>query len=312
MPFFVPVVASDRSSIVGQSVRVALPDNSDEERGMAEARTRRQRPLTRLQVTATEWLSPHMIRVVAGGPGFATFIANEYTDRYVKLVFLKSGIDYPEPLEMQFIQDQLPREAWPTTRTYTVRWYDEAAQELAIDFVYHGDVGIAGPWAAALKPGDDVIFAGPGGAYAPSGDADWHLLVGDESALPAIGAALSAMPAGAHVRAFVEVADGTEEQQLPSPADVELRWLHRSAGAPDDLLVRAVQDAEFPSGQLQAFVHGEAGSVRALRRHLLEDRGVAKEQLSLSGYWRRGKNEDGWQAEKREQAAAEREAATTR
>ena len=277
---------------------------------MAQA-PRRQRPLTRLQVQRVEWLTPHMIRVVAGGPGFASFIANEYTDRYVKLVFRKPDVDYPEPLDLQEIRAQLPREQWPTTRTYTVRWIDAAAAELAIDFVYHGEVGIAGPWAAGLKPGDDVLFAGPGGAYAPAADADWHLLAGDESALPAISAALAAIPAETPARAFIEVADAAEELALTSPGMAEITWLHRDGtdAGTTDLLVRAVRELEFLPGAVQVFVHGEAGAVRALRRHLLDERGVDKDRLSLSGYWRRGKDEDGWQAEKRETAVAEREAA---
>jgi NADPH-dependent ferric siderophore reductase len=249
-----------------------------------------------------------MIRVVAGGPGFATFIANEYSDRYVKLVFRKPDVDYPEPLDLGRIREELPRESWPTTRTYTVRWFDEAAQELAIDFVYHGEVGIAGPWAAGLRPGDEVLLSGPGGAYAPSPEVDWHLLVGDESALPAIGAALDAIPAGVPVRAFIEIGDVGDQQQLPSPGNAEISWLRRS-GPEDDILVRTVAELEFLPGEVQAFVHGEAGAVRSLRRHLVADRGVAKERLSLSGYWRRGKDEDGWQAEKRDIAIAERAAA---
>jgi len=276
---------------------------------MAEAKPRRKRPLTRLQVSRTEWLSPHMIRVVAGGPGFASFIANEYTDRYVKLVFLQPDVEYPEPFDLQVVRDTFPREKWPTTRTYTIRWFDLDAQELAIDFVYHGDVGIAGPWAAGLKPGDDVMFAGPSGAYAPSPDADWHLFAGDESALPAIGAALAAVPAGKPVRAFIEVENEKEELPLVCPGSAEIRWLHRNSPAgTSDILVRAVTEADFPTGAVHAFVHGEATTIRALRRHLLAERGIPREALSLSGYWRLGKNEDGWQAEKREVGAAEREA----
>jgi NADPH-dependent ferric siderophore reductase len=189
-------------------------------------------------------------------------------------------------------------------RTYTVRAYDEQADELTIDFVHHGDEGVAGPWAAAARPGDTLMFMGPGGAYAPSPSADWHLLVGDEAALPAIGAALEAMPAGAVVRAFVEVADAREEQDIPTKADAQVRWLHRSAGAD---IVQTVRDLEFLPGEVHAFVHGEADMVRALRPHLLTDRGVPKERLSISGYWRRGKDEDGWQAEKAAERAKEQE-----
>src|SRR2546429_3762223 len=140
---------------------------------MADRPARPNRPPLTLAVRRTEWLTPHLIRVVFGGADLEKFTDNGFTDKYVKLTF--DG----------------------ARRTYTVRSHDPAAGELAIDFVYHGDEGLAGPWAAAARPGDTLSLAGPGGAYAPDPAADWHLLVGDESALPAIGAALEAMPAGA-------------------------------------------------------------------------------------------------------------------
>jgi NADPH-dependent ferric siderophore reductase len=176
--------------------------------------------------------------------------------------------------------------------------------------VYHGDEGVAGPWAAGAQPGDQLWFNGPGGAYAPDQAADWHLLVGDESALPAIAAAIEVLPAGAHAKVFVEVEDHSEEQKLSGSGNVEVTWLHRagSAGARGDGLVAAVEALEFPPGDVQAFVHGEAGFVSRLRNHLLTDRGLPRVQVSLSGYWRLGKNEDGWQAEKAETARKEREA----
>jgi NADPH-dependent ferric siderophore reductase len=169
-----------------------------------------------------------------------------------------------------------------------------------IDFVVHGDAGIAGPWAARAKPGDSFHFMGPGGGYAPDPEADWHLLAGDESALPAIAAALSGMPAGARVKAFIEVADPAEEQKLETVADAEITWLHRGGRPIGDVLVEAVRGVEFPAGRVHAFIHGEATFVKDLRGYLRIDRGLPLSQLSISGYWRRGMNEDGWQSSKRE------------
>ncbi|SFP99717.1 NADPH-dependent ferric siderophore reductase, contains FAD-binding and SIP domains [Amycolatopsis arida] len=263
----------------------------------------RKRPLTRLRVQRVERITPHMIRVVAGGDGLAEFVANGFTDSYVKLVLPVPGVRYPEPFDMRRIRAELPPEQWPTLRTYTVRYLDRAAGELAIDFVHHGDQGLGGPWAAAVRPGDEMMILGPGGAYAPSADVDWHLLVGDESALPAIGAALEAMPAGAPVRALILVEDGAEEQLLVTKGDAEVRWLHRRAG---DDVVAAVRALDFPAGTVQAFVHGEAGFVRELRRHLLDERGVRRDLLSISGYWRRGKNDEEWRAEKAAEKASEK------
>jgi NADPH-dependent ferric siderophore reductase len=247
-----------------------------------------------------------MIRVVAGGPDLAAFPDTPYTDRYVKIVFPQPGVAYPEPFDMEAIRAQFPREQWPSIRTYTVRAFDKAAGELTIDFVHHGDAGMAGPWAAAARPGDVLRLLGPGGAYAPDPDADWHLMVGDESALPAIGAACERIAAGVPVLALLEVADAGEEQVIATSADLRVTWLHRDPAAPQQL-VAAVRATEFPAGRVNAFVHGEAGFVRDVRRHLVDERGVPRELLSVSGYWRHGRDEDGWQADK----AAERAAAAT-
>jgi NADPH-dependent ferric siderophore reductase len=245
-------------------------------------------------------LTPHVLRVVLGGPGFDGFVDNGFTDRYVKLVFPRPGVDVGSLDPGSF--RTLPVEQRPRVRTYTVRAYDPARRELAIDFVLHGDTGIAGPWAA--RPGDELTLLGPGGAYAPRSDVDWHLLVGDEAALPAIGAALEAMSAGAPVRALIEVADAGEEQPLTTPDELDVTWLHRDATGhrPGDDLVEAVRALDFRPGRAQAFVHGELAAMRELRPHLVGERDIPSDRLSLSGYWRRGKDEDGFQAEKAEDA----------
>lgn len=247
---------------------------------------------TQAVVVRTERLTPHMVRVVLGGPGLADFEPGEFTDRYVKLCFPPETEGQPE-----------------RRRTYTVRWFDAAAGELAIDFVVHGDAGLAGPWAASVQPGASMSLLGPGGAYAPSVDADWHLLVGDESALPAIASALEAMPPGARVKVFLEV-DGPEgELPLTSPATAVdggplVTWVHRgtaghaTAGVDDSPLVEAVTGWEFPAGVPQVFLHGDAGFVRDLRRFLRGERSMPVSALSASGYWRRGRTEEGWRSDK--------------
>lgn len=269
---------------------------------MADKPARRGGPAVRLQVLRTERLTPHMIRIVAGGDGFGDFRPNEFTDAYVKVLFPVPGVEYPEPFDMGRIRAEYPREQWPAMRTYTVRHYDPDARELTLDFVHHGDLGLAGPWARDAKPGDDLLLSGPGGAYAPSDEADWHLFVGDESALPAIARSLENLPEGVPVRAFIEVADEAEQQPLVTKADARIRWIHRSAGQD---LVGAVRELDFPEGTVQAFVHGEAGFVRELRRHLLDERGVQRELLSISGYWRRGATDEEWRAQKAAERAAE-------
>ncbi|MFF9479019.1 siderophore-interacting protein [Streptomyces sp. NPDC014733] len=278
----------------------------------AERPARKKQTLHRAEVRRTEQLTPHMVRLVLGGEGLAAFAAGTYSDHYIKLQFPLPGVDYPEPFDIARIRAELPRDRWPRTRTYTVRAWDPELRELTVDFVVHGDEGVAGPWAAAARPGDEVLFLGPGGAYAPGTAADWHLLAGDESALPAIAASLARMPEGVPVHAFIEVAGPEEEQALTAPAAAEITWLHRGDAPVGRRLVAAVEALDFPTGRVQAFVHGEAGFVKELRRVLRVERGIPREALSISGYWRSGHDEDGWQASKRDwnqQVEAEQEPA---
>jgi NADPH-dependent ferric siderophore reductase len=285
---------------------------------MTEQSVRRGRTLHRGRVERVEQLTPHMIRVVLGGDGLAAFEAGTYTDSYVKLQFLRPGVTYPESPggpDMEAIRRDLPRDQWPLNRTYTVRAWDPATRELAIDFVYHGDEGVAGPWAANARPGDEIFFAGPGGGYAPDGGAAWHLLAGDESALPAIATALERLPAGAPAQVFVEVAGPEEEQDLRTEAKAEITWLHRGPARVGESLTAAVRGLEFPAGEVHAFVHGEAGFVKDLRRHLRVERGIPLDQLSISGYWRLGVDDEGWRTVKRDwnqQVEAEEARALTR
>ncbi|MGW5581114.1 siderophore-interacting protein [Micromonospora chokoriensis] len=272
--------------------------------------TERPRNVTTARVLRTERPTPHLIRLVLGGDELTGLPVGEFTDHYIKVVFPQPGVAYPQPLDLTAIRRDLPREQWPRQRAYTVRRWDPLSQELTVDVVYHGDEGLAGPWAAALRPGDPVHFVGPGGAYAPSPDADWHLLAGDESALPAIAAALERLPLGAPAHVFVEIADPEEEQKLLSPGAVELTWLHRGERPVGEALVEAVRALEFPAGQVHAFVHGEAAFVRHLRRLLRGEWGVPLDRLSISGYWRRGMDDEGWRSTKADwnrQVAAEEE-----
>lgn len=271
----------------------------------------RPKKVTSTRVVQIGRPTPHVVRLVLGGAELAGLPVGDFTDHYIKILFPAPGAVYPEPIDLAAIRRDLPAAQWPRLRAYTVRAFDAHAGELTVDVVYHGDEGLAGPWAAALRPGDPVHFLGPGGAYAPSPDADWHLLVGDESALPAIAVALERLPVGAPATVLVETSGPAEEQPLPSPGQVQLTWLHRGDRPVGAALVAAVRALDFPPG-VHAFVHGEATFVRELRRLLRGERGVPRERLSISGYWRRGVDDEGWRASKAEwnrQVAAEESAA---
>jgi NADPH-dependent ferric siderophore reductase len=269
-----------------------------------------ERPVPRttaLVVRRADRIGPHLIRVVATprDPAAVGRFVVPHTDGYVKVVFRRPGVVYPEPFDLATARS-LPAEQWPAQRTYTLREVRPDRAEIVIDFVHHGDAGLAGPWAAGLLdgsgPGTEFLVLGPGGAYAPDPAADWHLLAGDDSALPAIAAALRAVPVGAPVHAFVEVDGPADEQPLPGPGVLTLTWLHRGAGGD---LAAAVAAAELPTGRAHAFVHGEAGFVKELRRMLRVERQIPRQDLSISGYWRRGRTAETFREWKRELAGAE-------
>lgn len=269
---------------------------------------------TQLTVASTEQLTPHLVRVHFTGD-LSGFAESTDTDRYVKLIFKKPGVDYPEPLDMRALRGTLPPEQMPTVRTYTVRTLDVAAGTLSIDFVVHGDEGVAGPWAAAARPGDELLANGPGGGYAPDPDADWHLLACDEAGLPAVAAAIDALPDNAVARVLVEVAGEDDVIELDEGDGVDVTWLLRGAvshEAADERagtnapIVQAVRDLEWLPGRVQAFVHGEAAAVmHGIRPLLLKEREVPRADVSISGYWRRGRTEEGFRDWKRELAENE-------
>lgn len=266
-----------------------------------------------MTVLRTERLTPSLLRIVFGGDGFDDFGSRDlalnggaFTDKYCKLVFLCEGFDYPEPLDLDVVRETMPQDAWPVLRTYTIRWVDHDAGELAIDFVVHGDEGFAGPWARAAQPGDALHLRGPSGAYAPDPSADWHLFVGDEAALPAISSALEALEAGSSAVAFLEVDGPDHELPLVTKAELEVHWLHRGDAAPGTttMLDDAVRAWTWRPGRAQAFVHGESALLKSVRPYVLTERAVPRADTSISGYWRRGTTEEGFRAWKSQQTEA--------
>lgn len=181
-----------------------------------------------------------------------------------------------------------------------MRSFDRAERRIAIDFVVHGDEGLAGPWARRAQPGDTVTIMGPGGAYSPDPAAAWHLLAGDLSAVPAIAAALEALPAGARGAAILEVESDADRIALTAPSGVDVRWAVNPDVADVDFLARQVAVADWPADRAttHVFVHGERESIKAIRK-VLRELQVPRERLSISGYWARGRAEDAFQAEKR-------------
>lgn len=238
-------------------------------------------------------------------------------DQQVKLYFPKPGQDrprLPDPDTDDFARwydafNAIPETDRPWTRSYTLRAHDPERRTIDIDFVLHHDpstsnpdaVGPATRWAHRAEPGDTIGMFGPSASFARPvslrtsiAAADWLLLVGDETALPAIAGVLESLPAGTRAIAYLEIADAAEEQHFDSKSDVMVHWLHRSGdrAGTGDRLVSAVRNATLPAGSMFAWLAGEATAVRALRRHLVDERGVDKRSIDFTGHWRLRLSED--------------------
>lgn len=174
----------------------------------------------------------------------------------------------------------------PVSRDYTVRAYDPAGPSLDIDFVLHG-AGAAANWVRRVQPGETLEFVGPSGRYRPDPAAEWHLFAGDETALPAIQAYTGMLPARARVWLYVEVPDVAEQQQIPGPARPTPHWLHRGDSAPGTVLEDALRSVTLPPGAGRIWIAGHTPTVRRIRAHLLDERGVDRRALYVKGFWDR-------------------------
>ncbi len=256
-----------------------------------------------LTVESTQWLGPHLIRVVAGGPSLAEFGHDGSTDAYVKLQFAHPALGLEPPYDIAALRETLPQEQMPVTRTYTVRWFDRTARKLALDFVVHGDSGIAAPWAAKAKPGDQLVLSDPGSGYSPDPKAQWHVFIGDLAGLPAISVAIESLPPEANGVAYIEISEPADILEIMNASKVQINWLHNPNEHDIDFLARALTQAQWPAANdkgvgVQVFAHGERESIKAIRKALAV-REIPRAAISISGYWARGRTEDAFQAEKR-------------
>ncbi|SFK24528.1 siderophore-interacting protein [Amycolatopsis sacchari] len=247
-----------------------------------------------IQVARVRRLSPHMARISFTGEGLRGLTAT-CPDAYVKLFFPLAGQERPELPDMlcdSWYQNYLgmPEEIRPPIRTYTVRAH--RGTELDIDFVLHGDTGPASRWALSARPGQTIALLGTGGLHTVPAGTDYQLLIGDETALPAIGAILERLSPGAVAHAYIEVPSPAEQQRFTTLGNVEVHWLHRGAQAHGQAVLNAVRMARLPEGTPYGWISGEAGMVKFARRHLVNDRGIAKSNITFTGYWCRGATHD--------------------
>ncbi len=252
-------------------------------------RVRHETKLRLLQVRDVSRITPKMVRIIVGGAELEGFVSAAHDD-HVKLFFPQPGqekpvLPTPSPNGPVY-PEGAPR---PAARDYTPRRHHAAANTLAIDFVLHGD-GPAAAWAAQARPGQFLGVGGPRGSFIVPDDFDWYLLAGDETALPAIGRRLEELPAGTRALVVAEVEDAGEEQRFATRARLDTLWLHRGAAAPGEksLLQKAISDLPLPPGEGYAWVAAEAATAKALRRHLVEERGLNKDRVKAAAYWKQG------------------------
>ncbi|AKE41014.1 siderophore-interacting protein [Corynebacterium kutscheri] len=248
-------------------------------------------------VIAHTWINKELIRISF----LALAITNkklDFSDHYVKLLFIPPEAQYNWPFDLAEITRTLPRKLQPIKRTYTLCNIDQKAGTFDIIFLAHGANGFAGVWAQKAQIGDVLPFVGPGGAWAPSHHKH-YVLAGDESAIPAIMEATHRLN-GASADVFLEVSSATSHFDLPQIPGIAIYWVDRNGATPGTMLVQALRllpDTSFNS-DTGWFIHGVAEMVKDVRRLLFVDRQVAKSDVSISGYWRLGMTEDEWQSSK--------------
>ncbi|WOI46205.1 siderophore-interacting protein [Acidovorax sp. BLS4] len=241
-----------------------------------------------LTVQSAERVTPHCVRIVLTGPDLEGFDSAGFDD-HVKLILpdpATGRIDFPVPADTGGLAPNSPR---PTMRDYTPRHHDIAARTLTIDFALH-DAGPATQWALQAAPGQTVGVGGPRGSMVIPTAFDGYVLIGDDTALPAIARRLAELPAGAPVLVLAEVDGPADEQPLPTAADARIVWVHRQgaeAGTAEPLL-QALRAQPLPAGDFHAWVACESAVAKALRAHLVGERGAYPKWVKASGYWRRG------------------------
>ncbi|WP_445680192.1 DUF2218 domain-containing protein [Radicibacter daui] len=247
-----------------------------------------------MRVVSSRRITPRMQRVTLTGSDLQRF--GEQGGLHIRLLIPPKGVAAPKwP-----VMGEDGRPVWPqgddtlTLRTYTIRRIDVAGGEMDIDIVLHEGAATPGSdWGQNAVPGDVIGIVGPGGGNMPV--ADWYLLAGDETAIPAIARHLSRLPEGARGEVFIEIADAAEKQELPLPSGFRLTWLLRdgAAAGATQLIDEAIRKAAFPEGEENLFVWvaAEYASASAIRKYLRTERGLGRRQHQVAAYWRRGRQE---------------------
>lgn len=243
-----------------------------------------------LQVLRVERLTPHMQRIVLGGAQLEGFYSGA-PDDHIKLFFPNDAGELVFPIRGANGIEFPPGAEPSPMRDYTPRHYDAARGELTIDFVLHGD-GPASLWASSASAGAVLGAGGPRGSFVVADDFDHYVLVADETGLPAVGRWLEEMPTSTSATVLVEIPDASDRQMLFTDAACEIRWFERDGanGASSSLLEDALRSLAAlhrpaPKGDTFYWIAAESRRARNMRL-MLAERGVPKEWVRATGYWK--------------------------
>jgi NADPH-dependent ferric siderophore reductase len=255
---------------------------------LAVRRVRHPLKLRQLQVRRVEPLGARRVCITLAGDDLAGFVSEGFDD-HIKVFFPAPGETLPRLPALGPDGSPLPGDATarPLARDYTPRRFDPQRGELDIEFELHGD-GPASSWAAQAQAGQHLAIGGPRGSFIVPTAFDWHLLIGDGSALPAIARRLDELPAGRRALVVLDLADA-DGVELDSAAEIELHVVRRAAGDTGvDALLTVLRALELPPGEGYAWAAGELAQVQAARAHLLAERGLDKARIRAASYWKRG------------------------
>jgi len=241
----------------------------------------------RIEVLRVQALTPHMRRIVFGGDELRGF-HSPVPDDHVKIFLPNRDGELVVPTMGAEGPVYPPGRDPSPARDYTPRRFDADTSELVIDFVLHGD-GPASEWAAQAAPGQVIGLGGPRGSFRMAGDYDRYVLIGDETALPAIARWIEKMPAGTHAVVRVEIPDDADRQEFHTQARIDLAWLPRdgAAAAGSDRLERALDAIGAIDGDTFYWIAAESSRARRMRL-ALEANGVPRDSIRATGYWKAG------------------------
>lgn len=255
--------------------------------------------LYKLAVTSSVKITTNMQRLTLTSPELSQFPEGQESG-YVKLYFSESG---------QALTSEGQLEQPSIRRTYTIRKFDLENREITIDFVLHEHNGHSGPassWAKTARPGDTILMSGPGATKLVNNQANWFLLAGDMTALPAISCNLEQLPADAKGYAVIEINHESDKQPISAPEGIEIHWLPNSDASSDSsALLDSIRTLDWPEGKPSIWAACEFSSMRTLRKYFKTERQVAKEDLYISSYWKKGLSEERHKVEKRRDASEE-------